>query len=116
MINNFLLPENSPLKNEICINENGMFGEKEKQMKEKLANVKKISKWNENKVVEKLVGEISSCVTQQLWALAVHDARLMDELRLVKEIFLLGRGELFHEFVTQIDDYVRKGMSRNLGN
>ena len=97
-----------------CINENGIFGEKEKQMREKLSNVKKITKWNENKSVEKFVGEVSSCVTQQLWTLAVHNAKLLDELRLVKEVFLLGRGELFHEFISQIDCYVRKGLGRNL--
>jgi gamma-tubulin complex component 4 len=38
---------------------------------------------------------------QHLWKLAVEEAELFLQLKLMKDIFLLGRGELFLEFIHQ---------------
>jgi gamma-tubulin complex component 4 len=40
------------------------------------------------------------CV-QHLWELAVEEAELFLQLKLMKDFFLLGRGELFLEFIRQ---------------
>ncbi len=39
--------------------------------------------------------------TQQLWTLVVEEADLIGQLRVAKEFFLLGRGEMFQEFIDQ---------------
>lgn len=36
---------------------------------------------------------------QHLRVMAVEEARLMEEVQLMKDLFLLGRGELFLEFI-----------------
>lgn len=99
------------MKTEICITENGIMGDKEKEIQKKIREIQSVSIWNDGGVMDRLVGEVSSSVTQQLWRLALEDARLVDELKLVKEFFLLGRGELFHEFVMQIDRTFPKGLA-----
>jgi len=38
---------------------------------------------------------------QHLWKLAVEEAELFSQLKLMKDFFLLGRGELFLEFIQQ---------------
>jgi hypothetical protein len=38
---------------------------------------------------------------QHLWKLAVEEAELFLQLKLMKDFFLLGRGELFLEFIKQ---------------
>lgn len=43
-----------------------------------------------------------ACVlVQHLWKLAVEEAELFLQLKLMKDFFLLGRGELFLEFIRQ---------------
>ncbi|XP_045777470.1 gamma-tubulin complex component 4 isoform X1 [Maniola jurtina] len=46
-----------------------------------------------------VVREIKECVTKHLWAVAVEEAQLLHELRLMKDFYLLGRGELFLELL-----------------
>ncbi|KAF4532274.1 hypothetical protein B566_EDAN007246 [Ephemera danica] len=50
-----------------------------------------------------LVDAARLCVTQHLWRMAVCDARLVEEAKLIKDLFLLGRGELFLEFIQLAD-------------
>ncbi len=38
---------------------------------------------------------------QQLWKLVVEEADLVGQLRVMKDFFLLGRGELFLAFIDQ---------------
>ena len=38
---------------------------------------------------------------QHLWKLAVEEAELFMQIKLMKDFFLLGRGELFLEFICQ---------------
>ncbi|KAE8738706.1 hypothetical protein FOCC_FOCC015802, partial [Frankliniella occidentalis] len=44
---------------------------------------------------------IRSFITEKLWELAVEQAQLPMQLRLIKDMFLLGRGELFLEFIKE---------------
>ncbi|CAK1584610.1 unnamed protein product [Parnassius mnemosyne] len=46
-----------------------------------------------------VVREIKECVTKHLWTVAVEEAQLLHELRLMKDFYLLGRGELFLELL-----------------
>lgn len=102
-------------RSEICIDRSGLFGEKERKIQDKIAEVRRVYKWNENGMVERLVSNVSSLVTLQLWTLAVQDAKLKEQLHLVNDFFLLGRGELFHEFVSQADQYLSKSATGNFG-
>lgn len=46
---------------------------------------------------EQIIDDIKRCVTEHL--MAITEADLAKQLKLIKEFFLLGRGELFYEFV-----------------
>lgn len=48
---------------------------------------------------ERIVDEIKTCVTQHLSEIAIKDADLVKQLKIIKDFFLLGRGELFYEFI-----------------
>lgn len=48
---------------------------------------------------ERTVDDLKQCVTEHLWRVAVEDAQLMHQIKLIKDFFLLGRGELFLEFI-----------------
>ncbi|XP_053957356.1 gamma-tubulin complex component 4 homolog [Anastrepha ludens] len=48
---------------------------------------------------ESIVNEIKTYVTTRLSEIAINQADLVQQLRLMKDFFLLGRGELFLEFL-----------------
>lgn len=48
---------------------------------------------------ERVIDEIKRYVTERLSQIAVDQADLMKQLKLIKDFFLLGRGELFLEFI-----------------
>ncbi|XP_058057258.1 gamma-tubulin complex component 4 homolog [Anopheles bellator] len=50
---------------------------------------------------EHLVEEIKEQVTKHLSVIVIEEADLVRQLRLMKDFFLLGRGELFFEFLEQ---------------
>ncbi|XP_053693934.1 gamma-tubulin complex component 4 homolog [Sabethes cyaneus] len=50
---------------------------------------------------ENIVDEIKLCVTEQMSEIAIKEADLMKQLRLIKDYYLLGRGELFSELLKQ---------------
>lgn len=52
---------------------------------------------------ERIVDEIKISVTEHLSDVAIKDADLIKQLKLIKDFYLLGRGELFHEFIKAID-------------
>lgn len=49
--------------------------------------------------LEQIVNVIKTCVTEHLFVIAMHEANLSHQMRLIKDFYLLGRGELFHEFI-----------------
>jgi gamma-tubulin complex component 4 len=48
---------------------------------------------------EQIIDDIKICVTEHLSAIAITEADLSKQLRLIKDFYLLGRGELFYEFI-----------------
>ncbi|XP_032684472.1 gamma-tubulin complex component 4 [Odontomachus brunneus] len=78
--------------------ENSVWGDKEYEFFRKLQNLQAKSVFN---IVEfdRTINELKQCVTELLWHVAVEEAQLMQQLRLVKEFFLMGRGDLFLEFI-----------------
>ena len=48
---------------------------------------------------EQIIDEIKLCVTEHLSEIAITEADLSKQLKLIKDFYLLGRGELFYEFI-----------------
>ncbi|KYM93518.1 Gamma-tubulin complex component 4, partial [Cyphomyrmex costatus] len=78
--------------------ENCIWGDKEYKYFRKLQNLQAKSVFN---IVEfdRTINELKQCVTELLWHVAVEEAQLMQQLRLVKEFYLMGRGDLFLELI-----------------
>lgn len=78
--------------------ETSIWGEKEYEYFLKLQNLKKKSIFS---IVEfeRTIDELKQCITELLWRVAVEEAQLVQQLRLVKDFFLMGRGDLFLEFI-----------------
>ncbi|XP_061164050.1 gamma-tubulin complex component 4-like isoform X1 [Saccostrea echinata] len=56
---------------------------------------------------ESLIDSIRTHVAEHLYILVVEDANLASELRIIKDFFLLGRGELFLAFIDQTQTLLR---------
>lgn len=78
--------------------DNLVWGDKEYEFFRKLQNLQAKPVFN---IVEfdRTINELKQCVTELLWHVAVEEAQLMQQLKLVKEFFLMGRGDLFLEFI-----------------
>ncbi|XP_058447167.1 gamma-tubulin complex component 4 homolog [Malaya genurostris] len=50
---------------------------------------------------ENIVDEIKLCVTEQMSEIAIKEADLIKQLKLIKDYYMLGRGELFSELLKQ---------------
>ncbi|KAM6942653.1 gamma-tubulin complex component 4 [Xenentodon cancila] len=48
---------------------------------------------------ENLIDRIRSTVAEHLWTLMVEEADLLEQLKIVKDFYLLGRGELYQVFI-----------------
>ncbi|XP_061594576.1 gamma-tubulin complex component 4 [Cololabis saira] len=48
---------------------------------------------------ENLIDRIRSTVAEHLWTLMVDEADLLEQLKIVKDFYLLGRGELYQVFI-----------------
>ncbi|XP_060709516.1 gamma-tubulin complex component 4 isoform X2 [Hemiscyllium ocellatum] len=48
---------------------------------------------------ENLIDRIRSTVAEHLWKLMVEEAGLLGQLKIIKDFYLLGRGELFQAFI-----------------
>lgn len=77
-----------------------VWGEREEEFSKKLQSLQAMKTFNHMEF-EKTIDEFHSCVTEHLWKLAVEEAELFLQLKLMKDFFLLGRGELFLEFIQQ---------------
>lgn len=62
---------------------------------------------------DKTVEIIRGFITEQLWKLAVEQAQLPMQMRLIKDMFLLGRGELFLEFIREAEIILDRSPSAN---
>lgn len=74
-----------------------IWEEKESMFNEKLHKLKGVD--FEISDLRMVVHDIKECVTKHLWVVAVEEAQLIHELRLMKDFYLLGRGELFLELL-----------------
>ncbi|XP_013394474.1 gamma-tubulin complex component 4 [Lingula anatina] len=50
---------------------------------------------------ENVIDKIRVCVAETLWKLVVEESDLIGHLRIIKDFYLLGRGELFLAFIDQ---------------
>ncbi|XP_024152081.1 gamma-tubulin complex component 4 isoform X1 [Oryzias melastigma] len=48
---------------------------------------------------EDLIDRIRSTVAEHLWTLMVEEADLLEQLKIIKDFYLLGRGELYQVFI-----------------
>ncbi|XP_046464925.1 gamma-tubulin complex component 4 [Neodiprion pinetum] len=78
--------------------ENSIWGAKEYEHFHELQNLKNKRTFDIIEF-ERTVDELKQCVTEHLWRVAVEEAQLMHQIKLIKDFFLLGRGELFLEFI-----------------
>ncbi|KAF6041284.1 TUBGCP4 [Bugula neritina] len=53
--------------------------------------------------MENVIDSIRACVTERLWEFVVKESRLQDHLHRLKDIFLLGRGDLFQALIEAAD-------------
>ncbi|KZC06733.1 PREDICTED: gamma-tubulin complex component 4 [Dufourea novaeangliae] len=78
--------------------ENSIWGDKEYEYFLKIQNLQKNPIFNIIEF-ECTIDELKQCVTELLWRVAVEEAQLVQQLKLVKDFFLMGRGDLFLEFI-----------------
>lgn len=62
---------------------------------------------------ESMVDEVKSTVTQHLWQLLVEESDLLGQLHVLKDYFLLGRGELFLVFIDLADNLLKEPVADN---
>uniref|UniRef100_A0A182MP26 Gamma-tubulin complex component n=1 Tax=Anopheles culicifacies TaxID=139723 RepID=A0A182MP26_9DIPT len=77
-----------------------LWGEHEQELFRKFHQLQNEKNLNVTKF-EHLVDEIKEQVTKHMSMIVIEKADLERQLRLMKDFFLLGRGELFSEFLTQ---------------
>ncbi|XP_076645164.1 gamma-tubulin complex component 4 [Halictus rubicundus] len=75
-----------------------IWGDKEYEYFLKIQNLQKNPIFNIIEF-ERTIDELKRCVTELLWRVAVEESQLVQQLKLVKDFFLMGRGDLFLEFV-----------------
>lgn len=78
--------------------ENLIWGEKEYEYFEKLRILQERPTFALVEF-ERMVDELKQCVTQHLWHVAVEEAHLMSRFKLIKDFYLMGRGDMFLEFI-----------------
>ncbi|CAG9564079.1 unnamed protein product [Danaus chrysippus] len=88
-----------------------IWEEKEAEFHEKLQKLK-TPEYFEVCNLRSVVREIKECVTKHLWAVAVEEAQLIHELHLMKDFYLLGRGELFLELLRLTAPMLDKATTR----
>ncbi|XP_071845867.1 gamma-tubulin complex component 4-like isoform X1 [Apostichopus japonicus] len=77
-----------------------VLGSNEEKFAKKLTELKHQSVFSIHQF-EIVVNEIRSCVAEHLWTLVVEEHKLVSELIILKDFYLLGRGELFLAFIDQ---------------
>lgn len=84
-----------------------IWGKREEEFLNKLQTLECLAEFDLDKF-ELTMDEIRTCVTEHLWHVAVEKAELFQQLGLMKDFFLLGRGELFLEFIRQVSSTMSK--------
>jgi gamma-tubulin complex component 4 len=63
---------------------------------------------------EQIIDDIKVCVTEHLSEIAITEADLSKQLRLIKDFYLLGRGELFYEFIKSLKPLYTNLITENI--
>lgn len=87
-------------ENNLLEREQSLWNEKEHIYFAKIQALQNDSELNVSHY-DRVVDEIKSYVTSRLSEIAVNQADLVQQLKLIKDFYLLGRGELFLEFIRQ---------------
>ncbi|KAL9985958.1 hypothetical protein ACROYT_G000009 [Oculina patagonica] len=72
--------------------------DKEQEFTMSLYSLQQLPKFN-LMLFENEIDKIRLCVAEHLWKLVVEDVNLLKHLQILKDFFLLGRGELFSAFI-----------------
>ncbi|XP_078039182.1 gamma-tubulin complex component 4 isoform X1 [Augochlora pura] len=75
-----------------------IWGDKEYEYFLKIQKLQKNPIFNIAKF-ERIIDELKCCVTELLYRIVVEEFQLVQQLKLVKDFFLMGRGDLFLEFI-----------------
>ena len=65
---------------------------------------------------ERVVDDIKVFIGERLWTFAVKESHLLLHLKLMKDFFLLGRGELFQTFIEMGNDLMKIPPSKTTEN
>lgn len=74
-----------------------LWGDQEYEIFRKFQELQKEEVINVGKL-EHIVNVIKSCVTEHLFKISMRDADFCNQMKLIKDFYLLGRGEMYHEF------------------
>ncbi|XP_011311565.1 gamma-tubulin complex component 4 [Fopius arisanus] len=80
------------------ITKNPVWGEKEHEYFGKLQSLQMKPVFNVIEF-ENTIDELKKSVTRLLWQVAVDDAQLLQQIKLIKDFYLIGRGDLFLDFI-----------------
>lgn len=78
--------------------EDSIWGDREYEYFRKLQNLQMSATLNIIEF-ELTIDEFKQCVTELLWKVAVEEAQLSQQLKMIKDFYLMGRGDLFREFI-----------------
>ena len=77
---------------------NPIWGEREYEYYQKLQTLQRKVTFDTSEF-ERTVDELKNCVTELLWRIAVEEAQLFQQLKLLKDFYLIGRGDFYLEFI-----------------
>lgn len=89
-----------------------VWGDHEQMFFQKFHELQEIEKLNVL-TFEQIVEDIKLCVTEHLSEIAITEADLSKQLKLIKDFYLLGRGELFYEFIKALTPFYTNLITEN---
>ena len=87
-----------------------LWGDQEYEIFRKFQELQKEEVINVGKL-EQIVNVIKSCVTEHLFKISMRDTDLCNQMKLIKDFYLLGRGEMHHEFCKLIRPMTAKKLN-----
>lgn len=83
-----------------------VFRKEEKKFGMKLLELQKSERFSLSKF-EAAINEMRNCTAEHLWQVVVEEANLLAHLRIMKDFYFLGRGELFLAFIDQANKLLK---------
>lgn len=84
--------------NNNSIYRSSIIQDKEEEFTRSLYSLQEMPRFN-LMLFENEIDKIRLCVAEHLWKLVVEDVNLLKHLQILKDFFLMGRGELFSAFI-----------------